>query len=182
MSDKWDDVIEREKRKAAASPEQRFLTAHTVEGEAALPGPDDPYKAVASISNGREEVLCIIMDRQARDDGEKVYRFFQYMHMASDTGLAFAADGGHIMELRFVGPEPVTIIVRGSDLLRACHLIHRHRIAWIRLFDPGRNFPRPETDGGKKSEHITRIDIIHDDPRPKPGEREKAARAMEPRA
>jgi len=171
MSDKWDDVIEREKRKAAALPEHRFLAPHAVEGEAALPDPDDPYKAVASISNGREEVFCIILGRQSRDDGEKVYRFFQYVHMASDTGLAFAGDGGHIMELRFVGPEPVTIIVHGTDLLRACHLIHRHRIAWIRLFDPGRGFPRLEAEGGKKAEHIARIEIIHDDPRPKPGER-----------
>ena len=166
MSDKWDEVMERERRRAVPDGRQ---TPHGGENEAALPGLDDPYKAVSHVSNGHEEVLCCVMGRAEYDSGGEVYRFFEYVHKASDTGLAFAKDGSHVLRLRFVGPESVTIIVKGRNLLRACHQIQRHRIGWIRLFDPERNFPRLEVEGGKKTEVITSIEVIHDDPRHKPG-------------
>jgi hypothetical protein len=158
MSDKWDDVLERERRKTSPGG------VPSVEGEAALPGLDDPYKAVANLSNGREEVLCCILGRDAYQAGQEVYRFFQYVHLASNTGLAFGEGGRQVMRLRFVGPEPVTITVSGRDLLRACHLIHRHRIGWIRLFDAERNFPFLETEAGKRREIITGLDIDEDEP------------------
>jgi hypothetical protein len=168
MSDSTrEEVLERERRKL--SPDNRQPALHGAEGYAALPGPDDPYKAIGNASGSREEVLCVILGRSAA--GGAVYRFFEYQHKASDTSLAFAEDGSHVMELRFVGPDSVKIVVTGGDLLRACHLINKHRIPWIRLFDPERKYPRLEVGGGKKTEIITSIEFIYDDPRHKPGSR-----------
>jgi hypothetical protein len=157
----WSDEQEREERRPAA--------LHAVDGDAALPGLDDPYKAFSGLTTNRQESLCVVLGHEAVENGEELYRTFEYHHKASDTGLAFAKDGTHVMRLRFVGPDSVTIMITGTNLLRAYHLINRHRIGWIRLFDPVRNFPRLESDGGKKAEVITGIEIIYDEKRRKAG-------------
>jgi hypothetical protein len=158
MSDKsWNEVIERDRRKVAAVDDRPSPVA-AVDDKAALPGLDDPYKAVAHLSNGPEEALCVILGHKALAERKQVYRFFQYVHLDSDTGLSLDKDG-HVIKLRFAGVKPVTVTVRGRNLLRACHLMHKHRIAWIRLFDPDRGFPFLDSESGKKTEIITAIDI-----------------------
>jgi hypothetical protein len=142
-----------------------------VEGEAALPSLDQPYKAIANTSNDRVEELCIVMGRQARDAGQLVYRFFEYQHKTSDTGLVYNKDGSQRILLRYICPHPVTIILDGDELLRACDLLHLRCVRWIRLFDGGREFPRLEVNGGKKTELIRRIQFIYDNPKDDPHHR-----------
>jgi hypothetical protein len=141
---------------------------HAAEGDAALPALDDPYQAIGNASGDREVELCVILGQAEKAAGREVYRFFEYQHLASDTGLAFAQDGSHIVRLRFIAPHAVTLVIEGDNLLRAAHLIHKHRITWIRRFDREREFPRLEVDGGKKPELIRSVRFLYDDPRDDP--------------
>ena len=141
-----------------------MIPLHGVEGDSALPGLDDPYQAVSRVTGHPETCLCIIMGDAGFKDGGKAYRFFQYVHLNSNTDFGFTRDRHgqtlQVMTLRFTDIEPVVVIIRGVNLLRACHNIHKHRIAWIRLLETGRAFPSGELDRGKKAEIITSIEIL----------------------
>jgi hypothetical protein len=155
----WDEVLERQRHRTLAGPGANQMPPHAVEGEAKLPVWDTPYKAVAQQDNGTLTRLACIMGKEGYQPGGRAYRFFQYVHLDSNTHLGFDANG-HVMTLRFVGTEPATIIVRGRNLLRACDYIHLHRIAWIRASDPERDFAFLDEERGKKMEIITSIEII----------------------
>ena len=173
MSDKfWGEVMERDGRRAVAE-EQR--PTQPAEGYAALPGLDDPYKAFGNVNADRQEVLCVVLGRAAREAGEPRYRFFEYQHKASDASLTETRDGGHVILLRFICPHPLTIIFEGDELLRGCHQINRHSVPWVRLFDQERQFPRLEVAGGRKAEIIRKITIVYDDPADDPRVRLGAA-------
>ena len=62
--------------------------------------------------------LVCIMGRDGFQPGGKAYRFFQYVHLDSDTDFGFTKDG-QAVTLRFAGMKPVAVIVRGRNLLRS---------------------------------------------------------------
>lgn len=51
---------------------------------------------------------------------------FQYVHL--DSNSAYSAG---CITLKFLGMEPVRVVIRGRNLWRLYDLIHQHRIAWI---------------------------------------------------
>ena len=53
-------------------------------------------------------------------------RSFQYVHLDSDSRYS----GGKI-ELRFMGLEPVKVVIHGRNLWRLYDILHQHRTAWI---------------------------------------------------
>lgn len=53
-------------------------------------------------------------------------RSFQYVHLDSDSRYC----AGKIV-LRFMGTEPVNVVVEGQNVWRLYDYIHQHRIAWI---------------------------------------------------
>jgi hypothetical protein len=146
----WDDVLEKTRRAAPPSSDGA-VSLPAAEGNALLPGYGDPYKAAAPPSNEGLTRLCCIMGKEGFQPGGKAYRFFQYVHLDSDTDLGFTKDGQAIT-LRFAGMNPVLVIVRGRNLLRICDTIHLHRMPWIRVAD------RDFAEGQK--EIITAIEII----------------------
>jgi hypothetical protein len=146
----WDDVLEKTRR-AASPASDRVVSLHEAEGNALLPGYGDPYKAAAPPSNEGLTRLCCIMGKEGFQPGGKAYRFFQYVHLDSDTDLGFTKDGQAIT-LRFAGMNPVLVIIRGRNLLRICDYIHLHRMPWIRVAD------RDFAEGQK--EIITAIEIV----------------------
>jgi hypothetical protein len=51
---------------------------------------------------------------------------FQYVHM--DSYSTYTAES---ITLKFLGMEPVKVVIRGRNLLRLYDYLHQHRIAWI---------------------------------------------------
>ncbi len=151
----WDEVLEKARSKAPA----RVMPLHPAEGDALLPGWDSPYKAAAHPDHHALVRFVCIMGKDSYRPGGTPWRFFQYVHKDSNTGLSLG-DQGHVMTLRFIGSAPTKIIVKGPNLLRICDYIHLHRIAWIRVCDPERDFVFLEEARGKKTEIITSIKII----------------------
>ena len=146
----WDDVLETTRRGGSPASD-RVVSLHAADGNALLPGYGDPYKAAALPSNDSLTRLVCIMGKEGFQPGGKAYRFFQYVHLDSDTDFGFTKDG-QVMTLRFAGMNPVLVIVRGRNLLRICDYIHLHRMPWIRVAD--RDFA-----AGQK-EIITGIEIV----------------------
>jgi hypothetical protein len=146
----WDDVLEKTRR-AAAPASDWSVSLHAAEGSSPLPAYGDPYQAAGVPSNDSLTRLCCIMGKDGFQPGGKAYRFFQYVHLDSDTDFGFTKDGQAIT-LRFAGMNPVLVIVRGRNLLRICDAIHLHRMPWIRVAD------RDFAEGSK--EIITAIEII----------------------
>jgi hypothetical protein len=145
----WDEVLEKSRRGPVPASE-KVVSLHAVEGDPLLPGDGDPYKAAGMQSTGSLTRLCCIMGREGFQPGGKAYRFFQYVHLDSDTDFGFTKEG-QVVTLRFAGLHPVVVIVRGRNLLRICDYIHLHRLPWIRVAD------RDFAEGSK--EIITSIDI-----------------------
>jgi len=136
MSDEsWSDVMEKERKRHAVPPvSDKVIPLHAVEDDALLPGYGDPYQAAGNPSHGSLTHLVVIMGKEGFQANGKAYRFFQYVHLDSDTDLSFTKSG-QVMTLRFAGLKPVEIIVPGRNLLRICHQIHNHKIPWIRVAD-----------------------------------------------
>jgi hypothetical protein len=155
MSDKWDDVIERERRKTAAPGKVLPLLSPDL---SALPGPGDDYKAAAVPANGELTRLWCIMGKDQFRAGGKPYRFFQYVHLDSDGEVGFDQHG-QVLSFRFSGMTPVLITVRGRNLIQICDYISLHRLPWIRVAD--RDFlPGEAMDaGGNPVPIITGITI-----------------------
>jgi hypothetical protein len=146
----WDDVLEKTRRGPVGASE-KGVSLRAAEGESLLPGDGDPYKAAGMQSNESLTRLCLIMGRESFQAGGKPYRFFQYVHLDSDTDFGFTKDG-QVITLRFAGLNPVIVIVKGRNLLRICDYIHLHRLPWIRVAD------RDFAEGSK--EIITSIEVI----------------------
>jgi hypothetical protein len=51
---------------------------------------------------------------------------FQYVHL--DSNSSFAAE---CITLKFIGMEPVKVVIRGRNLWRLYDYIHQHRMAWV---------------------------------------------------
>ena len=51
---------------------------------------------------------------------------FQYVHL--DSYSTYTAES---ITLKFLGMEPVKVVIRGRNLWRLYDYIHQHRIAWI---------------------------------------------------
>jgi hypothetical protein len=147
-AESWNDVLERTRR---AAPPASAVGLHAVEGNVLLPGYGDPYRAAGPESSESLTRLACIMGKEGFQPGGKAYRFFQYVHLDSDTDFGFTKDG-QIITLRFAGMNPVLVVIRGRNLLRICDAIHLHRIPWIRVAD------RDFADG--QLEIITAIEII----------------------
>jgi hypothetical protein len=145
----WDDVLEKTRRGGPPATD-RVVNLNGAEGDALLPTAGDPYKAAGIPSNESLTRLVCIMGKEGFQPGGKAYRFFQYVHLDSDTDFGFTADG-QIITLRFAGMKPVMVVVRGRNLLRICDQIHQHRMPWIRVAD------RDFAEGSK--EIITAIEI-----------------------
>lgn len=156
MSDEsWNDVLEKTRRASSPSGE-KVIGLHAVQADAALPSYADDYKAAAVQSNDSLTRLCCVMGREGFQPGGKAYRFFQYVHLDSDTDLQYSKDG-QIVTLRFAGSKPVVITMRGRNLLRVCDYIHLHRIAWVRVAD--RDFTSADP-GDHNRPIITAISIV----------------------
>ena len=145
----WDDVLDKNRR-GSVSASDKVVSLRAVEGESLLPNDRDPYKAAGTQSNASLTRFCCIMGEEGFRPGGVAYRFFQYVHLDSDTDFGFTKDG-QIMTLRFAGLRPVTVTVRGRNLLRICDYIHLHRLPWIRVAD------RDFAEGSK--EIITSIEV-----------------------
>ncbi len=148
----WDEVLEKTRRVTPPASD-RLASLHAAEGNALLPGCGDPYKAAGPESGESLTRLVCIMGRDGFQPGGKAYRFFQYVHLDSDTDFGFTKDG-QAVTLRFAGMKPVAVIVRGRNLLRICDCIHLHRMPWIRVAD------RDFAEGSK--EIITAIEIVEE--------------------
>jgi hypothetical protein len=146
----WDDVLE-QTRRDTPSASDKVVSLHAADGNALLPGYRDKYKAAAMPSNDSLTRLCCIMGKEGFQPGGKAYRFFQYVHLDSDTDFGFTKDG-QVITLRFAGMKTVLVIVHGRNLLRICDYIHLHRMPWIRVAD--RDFATGQ------NEIITGIEII----------------------
>lgn len=53
-------------------------------------------------------------------------RSFQYVHL--DSHSTYTAES---ITLKFLGMEPVKVVIRGRNLWRLYDYIHQHRIAWV---------------------------------------------------
>ena len=133
--DSWNDLLD-QTRPVAAPPGPDKVTRLAPPGDdAALPAYGDPYKAAGMPDPNPLTRLCCIMGREGFQPGGKAYRFFQYVHLDSDTDLGFTKDG-QVITLRFAGASKmVEIKVFGRNLLRICDDIHLHRMPWIRVAD-----------------------------------------------
>ena len=149
-AESWNDVLERTRRVAPPASD-RAVSPYQPEANAAFPGYGDPYKAAGPESSESLTRLVCIMGKEGFQPGGKAYRFFQYVHLDSDTDFGLTKDG-QVIRLRFVGLNPVLVIIRGRNLLRICDSIHLHRMPWIRVAD------RDFADGQK--EIITAIEIV----------------------
>jgi hypothetical protein len=145
----WEDVLEKTRRGSAPASDT-VVSLRAGEADSLLPGDGDPYKAAGAQSNESLTRLCCIMGREGFQPGGKAYRFFQYVHLDSDTDLGFSNDR-QIVTLRFAGLHPVMVIIGGRNLLRICDSIHLHRMPWIRVAD------RDFAEGSK--EIITSIEV-----------------------
>jgi hypothetical protein len=114
-----------------------------------LPLAGDPYQAYAMPVKNALTRLCCVMGHEGFRPGGKAYRFFQYVHLDSDTDLSFTPQG-QVLTLRFAGMKPVIVTIRGRNLVRLCDYIHLHRMPWIRVAD--RDFQA--TDGSGDNEPI----------------------------
>ncbi|WP_422929693.1 hypothetical protein [Singulisphaera sp. PoT] len=156
-AESWEDVLDRTRRPAvpATEGEGRHQGA---EQDALLPSQSDPYKAAGSPFKGSLTRLACVMGKEGFQTGGKAYRFFQYVHLDSDSEFGFSKDGQYFT-LRFAGLAPVLITVRGRNLLRICDQIQLHKIPWIRLAD--RDFFA--ADGGPNDQPVIteiRVDVI----------------------
>jgi hypothetical protein len=121
-----------------------------------LPSASDPYQAHGLPANNPLTRLCVVMGREGFQAGGTAYRFFQYVHLDSDTGLGFTPQG-QVLTLRFAGMKPVSVTIRGRNLLRLCDYLHLHRVPWIRVAD--RDFQA--TDGSGDNEPIiTGLEVV----------------------
>jgi len=98
--------------------------------------------AVSDVSQGDDETgLPSLNEKQyvahARPANKPLYsvhfvnpkgevRSFQYVHL--DGSCSFVAD---CITLKFLGMEPVKVLIRGRNLWRLYDYIHQHRMAWI---------------------------------------------------
>lgn len=74
-------------------------------------------------------------------------RSFQYVHL--DSNSSFSAEG---VTLKFLGMEPVKVVIRGRNLWTLYDYIHQHRAAWV--MQAARDFAQ---DG---QTIVTRIDFV----------------------
>ena len=157
--EKFSDKLDKMRRASAIEAEKVVPLYPPADDDAQLPGEYSEYKAAALQSNKGLVRLCCILNRRAFKPGGKPWRFFQYVHLDSDADFGFD-DHGQVMTLRFAGMSPVTIVVRGRNLLQTCDYIQSHRMAWIREAD--RDFGDDEAvdHEGKPCPIITRIDIL----------------------
>jgi hypothetical protein len=149
-AESWNDVLERTRRVAPPTSDSA-VSVQVAQGNTLLRGYGDPCKAAGPESNESLTRLVCIMGKEGFQPGGKAYRFFQYVHLDSDTDFGFTKDG-QVFTLRFAGMNPVMVVVHGRNLLRICDSIHLHRMPWIRVAD------RDFADGQK--EIITAIEII----------------------
>jgi hypothetical protein len=144
----WNDMLDKTtvSGRTQASPHGPDKVASPAPGDdAGLPGPGDPYKAAGTPEHQAMTRLCCIMGREGFEKGGKAYRYFQYVHLDSDTYLGFT-EQGQVIALRFAGgSKMVEVKVYGRNLLAICDAIHQHRLPWIRVADrdfrPGDGVP-----------------------------------------
>src|SRR5262245_4835004 len=125
-AESWNDVLERTRRGAPAASDGA-VSLHAVEGKGLLPGYGDPYQAAGPESAESLTPPCCLMGKEGYQPRRKRYRFFQYVHLASDKDFGFTKDG-QVIPLRLAGMNPVLVVVRGRNLLRICDAIHLHRM------------------------------------------------------
>jgi len=89
------------------------------ETEDALPAQDSPYTAFSRRSNKPEFSLHFVT-------AAGTMRSFQYAHL--DSNSVFTAE---CITLRFMGMEPVKVLILGRHLRQLYDYIHQHRAAWI---------------------------------------------------
>jgi hypothetical protein len=159
----WNDVLDKTRPAAAGRPDQ--ATSPVLSDEAALPAAGDPYRAAAMPAPDTLTRLCCIMGQEGFQKGGKAYRYFQYVHLDSDTDLGFTGQG-QVITLRFAGSKLVELRILGRNLLAICEYIHLHRMPWIRVAD--RDFRAADGEPGNKPV-ITEIRIEEVAP-PIPGE------------
>lgn len=134
QGESWNDVLDRT-RPGPTHAADKVASLVPPGEDAALPTPGDPYKAAGMPDNHALTRLCCIMGREGFQKGGKAYRYFQYVHLDSDTDLGFT-EHGQVITLRFTGSaKMVEIKIFGRNLLRICDYIHLHRMPWIRVAD-----------------------------------------------
>jgi|SRR5665213_306540 len=77
---------------------------------------------------------------------------FQYVHL--DSHNTYAAES---ITLKFLGMEPVKVVIRGRNLWRLYDYLHQHRIAWI--MQAARDFAQ---DGQTVVTHIVFTNVTAD--------------------
>jgi hypothetical protein len=136
----WNDMLD--KTRSQASPHGPENVASFAPGDdAGLPASGDPYKAAGTPDQHALTRLCCIMGREGFQKGGKAYRYFQYVHLDSDTDLGFTGQD-QVITLRFAGSKLVEVKIFGRNLLAMCDAIHQHRLPWIRVGD--RDFRSPD--------------------------------------
>jgi hypothetical protein len=132
--ERWDEMLEQTRRGAPPAMDTANGPVAPVAEESLLPGPGDPYRAAGAPDPQPLTRLCCIMGRDGFQRGAQAYRYFQYVHLDSDTSLGFT-DQGQVITLRFAGSKTVEVTIYGRNLLRICDGIHQHRIPWVRMAD-----------------------------------------------
>jgi hypothetical protein len=90
------------------------------ENDAGLPSLDaDQYQPYARPANKPLYSIHFV-------SAKGIVRSFQYVHL--DSNSSFAAE--HIT-LRFMGMEPLKVVIHGRNLWRLYDYIHQHRVAWV---------------------------------------------------
>jgi hypothetical protein len=142
----WNDILDRTRPGSVAHVPDTLASPVASDDDAALPGSADSYKAAGTPANHSLTRLCCVMGREEFRKGGKAYRYFQYVHMESDTDLGFT-EHGQVLTLRFASASKlVEIKILGRNLLRICDDIHLHRMPWIRVADRDYRAPDGEAD------------------------------------
>jgi hypothetical protein len=107
---------------------RRFASERT----AALPGPNDLYKA-ADYADSELNRLVLVMGKQGFRIGGTAYVFLQYMFIGT-VELGFTQEG---QVFRFVlsDTQPKLVTVYGQNLVQICDHIALRKMQWIRQAD-----------------------------------------------
>jgi hypothetical protein len=132
--ERWDEMLEQARGGSTPAMDTANGRVVPVAEESLLPGPGDPYRAAGMPDTQPLTRLCCIMSRDGFQKGGQAYRYFQYVHLDSNTSLGFT-EQGQVITLRFAGSKTVEVRIVGRNLLRICDGIHQHRIPWLRVAD-----------------------------------------------
>jgi len=162
MSDKrsWNDTLELEKRRAAPAAADHVVNLFPLGGDTALLGGlGADYKAAAVPDSGNIVRLWIILGKkESSKPGGKRHWGFLYVHLASGFTIGYD-DDGMVFTCRFTGPDPMTIVIRGRNLMAICDYISLHRMGWIRVGDEELSPDEAVDDKGQPVPFITSITI-----------------------